>query len=169
MKRILVAGIGNIFHGDDAFGCEVVRRLKQIPVPDEVTITDFGIRSYDLACALTDGYDAVILVDAASRGRPAGSLYLIEPEVNRLTGFEPRAVDAHALDPVSVIPIARSLEGVCPRLYLVSCEPAVLESANGEIGLSQGAQAMVPRAVSMIQSLVQSLLESKPNPDFVPV
>src|SRR5690349_21667105 len=78
--RILVAGIGNIFLGDDAFGVEAVRELMQHHWPAGVRVIDFGIRSYDLAFALADGYDAVILIDAAARGQVPGTLYLVEIE-----------------------------------------------------------------------------------------
>lgn len=78
--RILVAGIGNIFLGDDAFGVEAVRELMQHRWPAGVRIIDFGIRSYELAFALVDGYDAVILIDAAVRGQVPGTLYLVEIE-----------------------------------------------------------------------------------------
>ncbi len=78
--RILIAGIGNIFLGDDAFGSEVARRLAAQPIPDGVRVVDFGIRGFDLAYALIDGYDATILVDATPRGGSPGTLYLIEPD-----------------------------------------------------------------------------------------
>ena len=78
---ILIAGIGNIFLGDDAFGVEVVRELVQRQWPPEVCVVDFGIRGFDLACALAGDYDAAILVDAAQRGGPPGTLYVIEPDV----------------------------------------------------------------------------------------
>ena len=71
--RILIAGIGNIFFGDDAFGVEVARRLAQHPLPDTVRVVDFGIRGLDLAYALLDPYDAVILVDARSPRRQGGN------------------------------------------------------------------------------------------------
>ena len=55
MKRILVAGIGNIFFGDDAFGCEVAAELAKRPLPDGIKVLrDFGIRSYDLAYAMME-------------------------------------------------------------------------------------------------------------------
>ena len=85
MKKILVAGIGNIFFGDDAFGCEVARQLAQRPLPKGVCVTDFGIRSYDLAYAIMDGYDAIILVDATPQGAEPGTVYLIEPDVKDWT------------------------------------------------------------------------------------
>jgi hydrogenase maturation protease len=153
MKRILVAGIGNIFQGDDAFGCEVVRQLKPGAFDGAaVAVTDFGIRSYDLAYALTDGYDTVILVDAVGRGQPPGTLYLIEPCVE---GSNEGAVDAHSMNPVAVIQMAHSLGGVKGKLYLVGCEPGVLDSDSGEMGLSAEVGAAVPQAIAMIESLVK--------------
>jgi hydrogenase maturation protease len=40
-SKILVAGIGNIFLGDDAFGSEVARRLMNERLPPEVRVIDF--------------------------------------------------------------------------------------------------------------------------------
>ncbi|HEX3718478.1 MAG TPA: hydrogenase maturation protease [Verrucomicrobiae bacterium] len=150
MKKILVAGIGNIFQGDDAFGCEVLRQLNPDTFSDEVALMDFGIRSYDLAYALTDPYETVILVDAVGRGQPAGTLYLIEPTVEG-SG----AVDAHSMNPVAAIQMARALGGVKAKLYLIGCEPKVLESDNGEMGLSAEVNAALPQAIAMIESLVK--------------
>jgi hydrogenase maturation protease len=136
MKQILVAGIGDIFQGDDAFGCEIIRQLKPGDFPAGVTVTDFGIRRDDLAQALTNHYDAVILVDAASQGQPPGTLYLIKPDVNRLGATSRTAVDDQTLNPVSVIQMAQAIGKVTGQLFLIGCEPAVLESESGEIGLS---------------------------------
>ncbi len=170
MKRILIAGIGNIFHGDDAFGVEVVRDLKLRPRGADLDIIDFGIRSYDLAYALTDGYDAVILVDAMPRGEPPGTVCLIEPDLARLDELDHSAVDAHALSPVAVLQMAQSLGGVCEKLFLVGCEPAVLENEGGDFALSEPVRAAVPRAVEMIETLVRDLkTESQTtNAGYVP-
>jgi hydrogenase maturation protease len=164
MKTILIAGIGNIFQGDDAFGCEVIRQLNPAALPDGVTVTDFGIRSYDLAYALMHGYDAVVMVDATSRGEEPGTLYLIEPELDRLSESEQAAVDAHSMNPVSVIRMAQTMGGIKGKLYLVACEPAVLES--DEIGLSDKVKEAVPQAVTMIASLVKDLLKWDGKLDF---
>lgn len=162
MKHILIAGIGNIFLGDDAFGVETVRQLAQRPLSEGVRVVDFGIRAYDLAYALTDSYDAAILVDAVPRGEPPGTVYLIKPEVSA-DSAEQAAVDAHSLNPVVVLQMARSLGNCVERLYLVGCEPAVLEDENGELGLSVPVQAAVLQAVAMIESLVQELLSEQVN------
>ncbi len=162
-KNILVAGIGNIFFGDDAFGCEVVRHLLERPVPEGVTVRDFGIRSYDLAYAIMDRPDATILVDATSRGDPPGTLSLIEPEINILDNKSEEVVNAHSMDPVRVLQMVLSMGGRPGRLYLVGCEPAVLETEEGAMGLSQPVQGAIPQALEMIDSLLHDLLSETPK------
>lgn len=157
--RILVAGIGNIFFGDDAFGVEVIRELTRSPLPAGVDAVDFGIRSYDLAYAILDGYEATILVDITARGEPPGTLYLIELDQEKIGNLEATVPDGHSLDPVAVLRLVQSLGGQISRLYLVACEPAVLETEDGRIGLSEPVQAAVPEAVRMIQRLVEKLNE----------
>jgi hydrogenase maturation protease len=155
--RILVAGIGNIFLGDDAFGVEVARELTRSELPAEVNVVDFGIRGYDLAYAIMDGYAATILVDTTARGNPPGTLYLIEPDQEELAKLEAEVPDGHSLGPVQVLRLVQSLGGQITRLYLVGCEPAALETDGGQIGLSQPVQAAVPQAVEMIRTLVKDL------------
>jgi hydrogenase maturation protease len=161
MKRILIAGVGNIFHGDDAFGVEVARALSARPLPEQVTVEDYGIRAYDLAFALTDNYDAVVLVDAMPRGKPPGTVSLLKPYVSQLGNLEDVAVDAHTLNPLSVLKMAQSLGGVRAQLYVLGCEPALLECEGGELGLSETVRAAVPTAVAMIESLINSLLNKE--------
>ncbi|HXD85681.1 MAG TPA: hydrogenase maturation protease [Urbifossiella sp.] len=155
--RILVAGIGNIFFGDDAFGVEVVRALALRPLPDAVQVKDFGIRGFDLASALVSGYDATILVDAVPRGGEPGTLYCleIEPEAHS----DESAVDGHSLDPVSVLRLAESLGVPARQLLLVGCEPSPgTPDDDFTEGLSPAVRAAVPEAVAMIESLVGQLL-----------
>jgi hydrogenase maturation protease len=155
--RILVAGIGNIFLGDDAFGVEVARELTRSELPAEVNVVDFGIRGYDLAYAIMDGYAATILVDTTARGNPPGTLYLIEPDQEELAKLEAEVPDGHSLGPVQVLRLVQSLGGQITRLYLVGCEPATLETDDGQMGLSEPVQAAVPQAVEMIRTLVKDL------------
>lgn len=98
--RILVAGIGNIFFGDDAFGVEVARRLLERPWPEKVRVVDFGIRGFDLAYAFLDGYDKVILVDTIQRGGTPGTLYVIEPDLEEAASHpQEMAVETHGMPP----------------------------------------------------------------------
>jgi hydrogenase maturation protease len=161
--RILIAGIGNIFLGDDAFGVAVVRQLAGRPWPSGVTVKDFGIRGFDLACALQEGYDAVILVDTIQRGSIPGTLHVLEPDRNSPgpDATEPH-LEMHHLDPVQVFQLARRIGGRLPCLRLVGCEPATLEPAEEEAGsLSQSVLLAVPKAVELVQELVADLLANR--------
>jgi hydrogenase maturation protease len=155
MKKILIAGIGNIFHGDDAFGCEVIRQLDPASLPSGVTAIDFGVRSYDLAYALTGKYEVVILIDATARGSEPGTVFLIEPDLTRLAELKHTAVDPHSLDPVAVLQMAQSIGKIAAELYLIGCEPAVLES--DELGLSTPVRQAVPQAIQMLEDLLRKL------------
>ena len=159
MKKILVAGIGNIFFGDDAFGCEVASRLAQRPVPECVRVIDFGIRSYDLAYAMMENYDATILVDATQQGAEPGTLYVIEPDTKKLDELPNESVNAHSMNPVRVLQLVRSLGGSPGWLRVVGCEPEVLEPEDGAMGLSERVQAAVGPAIEMIESLIHDLLQ----------
>ncbi len=168
-KRILIACIGNIFLGDDGFGVEVARRLMNRQYSAGVQVRDFGIRGMDLAYALLEEYDSLVLVDAVPRGSPPGTLYLIEPD---LTGMSPEkgveagimALDAHSMDPVKVLAYARTLGARPIHTLLVGCEPTPLdgdgEYAEMQMGLSEPVQAAVDEAVKMIDSLVEQLVSS---------
>ena len=162
--RILIAGVGNIFLGDDAFGVEVVRELSARAWPDDVRVIDFGIRGYDLAFALTDGYEAAILVDAVARGEPPGTTYLMEIDGAEVAKLEPENINAHGLNPMAVLQMAHSLGGIGGKLFLVGCEPATLEPLDGQTGLSDAVRPAVTQALELIDSLVSELLHSNINP-----
>jgi hydrogenase maturation protease len=155
--RILVAGIGNIFLGDDAFGVEVAQQMLRQEVPDGVQVVDFGIRSYDLAYAMMEDYEATILVDATQRGGTPGTLYLIEPDLSEMDEMGGEVVNAHSMNPVRVLQLVQTLGGEPGKLYLVGCEPAILESENGALGLSEQVAAAVPDAIRMVLSLVADI------------
>ena len=157
--KILVAGIGNIFFGDDAFGCEVAKALSERPLPENVLVRDFGISGYDLAYAIMDGYDATILIDAVSRGEAPGTVYLIEPELTPPgEGVEMEISNGHSLTPASVLQMVRTMGAEPHGIYLVGCEPSVLETEEGEMGLSEIVQAAVPPAIANIEKLIYDLL-----------
>jgi len=159
--RILVAGIGNIFLGDDAFGVEVVQRLLRRSLPDEVQVVDFGIRGLDLTYALLDGYETVILVDAAPRGGPPGTLYVVEP--NREMPTPDIAIEGHNLDPVNVLRLAEAMGGRVERLLLVGCEPMPLSDDEMSMEMSAPVRAAVDEAVALVELLVARLLRGEPR------
>ncbi len=157
-KRILVAGVGNVFLGDDGFGVEVVRRLAGRGLPEGVEVVDFGIRGLDLAYALQDDYEVVIFVDATPRGEKPGTVYLLEPEVEEDGEV---ALDTHGMDPVKVIKLSRALGARPTRTLVVGCEPQVVVSGEAYddmlMELSEPVRAAVEEAVKLVESLVEEV------------
>jgi hydrogenase maturation protease len=150
VRRVLVAGIGNIFLGDDGFGVEVVRRLAALPAPEGVTIADFGIRGMHLAYEILDGgYDHVVLVDALSHGGPPGAVALLEADP---ADAAPAAPDSHDMHPAAVLAFLRSIGGTSPPVTIVGCQPASLDEG---IGLSEAVAASIDDAVRAVRDLVQ--------------
>lgn len=169
-ERILIAGIGNIFLGDDGFGCEVLRRLMGRTWPDGVSVIDFGIRGFDLAYALMDGYDVTILVDATPRGGHPGTLYTIEPDLAELDSLEPQAmmVETHGMNPMKVLGMVKAMGGEFKRILLVGCEPATFGPEEGQMGLSEPVEAAVDEAASMVESLVTEILGTRQSAQAMP-
>ena len=159
-KRVLIAGIGNVFLGDDGFGVEVVKRLAGRELPEGVEVKDFGIRGMDLAYALQDGYELVVFVDATPRGGEPGTVYLIEPEVEDDGEV---TLDTHGMDPVKVIKLSRALGARPTRTLVVGCEPRVV--LGGEdydemlMELSEPVRVAVDEAVKLVESLVEEISE----------
>jgi hydrogenase maturation protease len=158
---ILIAGIGNIFLGDDGFGCEVLRHLTQRSWPANVRVVDFGIRGFDLAYALLDGHEVTIFVDATPRGSEPGTLYTIAPELDELENIEAQSalVETHGMNPMKVLGMVKSMGGTFKKIFLVGCEPATFGAEEGQMGLSEPVAAAVPEAVKMVESLVARILE----------
>jgi hydrogenase maturation protease len=151
--QVLVAGIGNVFLRDDAFGVEVSRRLIQRALPPGVVVKDFGIRSYDLAYALMEDWNLVILVDALSRGGDPGTLYLFEPDMR--TAEEMPSLDAHTMSPENVLQLVRALGGKIRRLFVVGCEPEILQAdEEDQFGLSASVHAQLEEGVRMVEELI---------------
>jgi hydrogenase maturation protease len=155
VKRVLVAGIGNIFLSDDGFGVEVARRLRTRPVPDGVRVDDFGIRGVHLAYELLDGYDVLVMVDAVPMGEPPGTVTLLEPEVETGRDDEdPPVFEAHGMSPAVVLDLVAGLGGHVDRILIVGCEPA---STDEGIGLSAPVAAAVEPAADAVERLLGEL------------
>ena len=156
-RTVLVAGIGNVFLADDGFGVEVARRLAQRELALGVKVADFGIRGMDLAYELQEDYDAALLIDAVPRGQAPGTLYVIEPD---LANAEP-VLDAHSMDPVRVLGLARTLGSLPARVLVLGCEPetgASLDDDEVVMGLSPAVAAAIDEAVRLAESVLEELL-----------
>jgi hydrogenase maturation protease len=152
--RVLIAGVGNVFLGDDGFGVEVVRHLTGTALPAGVELFDVGIRAVHLAYELLDGCELLILVDAAARGEPPGTVTVLEVEPGEpgdATGGQLPAIDAHSVTPDSVLALVHRLGGQSARTLVVACEPAALEPG---MELSAPVRAAVPEAARLIGTIV---------------
>jgi hydrogenase maturation protease len=152
-QRVLIAGIGNIFLGDDGFGVEVAKRLASEVLLDWVRGADFGSRGLHLAYELLDtAYETTSLVDVTPRGGTPGTVYLIESDLATLDSGAYSSPDAHGMHPEAVFSFLRALGGTVGRVLIVGCEPAWTAE---EIGLSEPAARAVPEAVMRILNLIQ--------------
>lgn len=155
--RVLVAGVGNIFLGDDGFGPEVVRMLQQEQLPAGVQLVDYGIRGVHLAYDLLESWEALVLIDALPpSGKPgAVEVFELESETDDGTVSSSTArLDAHSLDPNSVFSSLRALGGTAPRTFVVG---AHVESVDEGMGLTPKVQAAVTGAASVVLGLVRSM------------
>jgi hydrogenase maturation protease len=159
--RVLVAGIGNIFLGDDGFGVEVIRRLSAREFPAGVRVADFGIRGFDLAYALQDGYETTILVDAYPHGRTPGTVSLVEPDLSKLEQPQQGMVDTHGMNPLNVLRMATAMNGGLKKILLVGCEPETFGPEEGHMGLSEPVEAAVDEAVRLVASVVEKILQQQ--------
>ncbi|WP_281292824.1 hydrogenase maturation protease [Streptomyces qinzhouensis] len=172
-RPVLVAGVGNIFLGDDGFGVETVRRLGALGVPDRVELVDSGVRGVDLAYRLLDGYGAAVIVDAVARGGRPGTVYLIDATADPAAGVEPGgvpALDGHRMGPDAVLGVLATLgagTGAVPpdRVLVVGCEPASLEEG---IGLSAPVAAAVDEAARLVLRVLAEERGRPPGPGESP-
>jgi hydrogenase maturation protease len=152
--RVLVAGIGNIFLGDDGFGVAVAQALLERPRTPGVDVVEYGIRGMDLAYALGK-YAAAILIDAAPRGTAPGTLAVIDPSE---IAFAP-SIDTHGMDPVKVLGLARDLGPLPARLYVLVCEPERIgDLEDVTVGLTAVVTESVGKAVRLVESLIANLV-----------
>jgi hydrogenase maturation protease len=158
--RTLVAGVGNVFQRDDAFGVEVVRLLADRPRPDGVEIADFGIRGVHLVLELLNGCDLFVLIDAAQRGHEPGTVTVLEVKPGDAAASGATVIDAHGLAPDDIFLMLASMGGQLGRSLVVACEPADVSEG---MGLSDQVRAALPHAVRAVEEILEEILEESSN------
>jgi hydrogenase maturation protease len=159
--RVLIAGVGNVFLGDDAFGVIVAQRLGDRLLPATIRVIDFGIRGVDLAFALLEPYDAVILIDAMPRGGAPGTLYVLEPHVDASAEPVDATIEMHTMDPVKVMRLAAFMGAPLQHVFVIGCEPSpATESEDFRDGLSEPVLAAVNDALDLTVQLATQVLKS---------
>ena len=156
-KQILVAGVGNAWLQDDAFGGEVARRLEAEGVPAGVKVMDFGTNGLDLSYEVMRGYDALVIVDASRQGEEPGTLFVIEPqrEDYPTTIEDGEKIDLHGMDPHTVLRFVAATGGWPGKVMVVGCEPGEVDDVG--LGLTPPVAAVVDRAVALVRETIVSL------------
>jgi hydrogenase maturation protease len=156
-KQILVAGVGNAWLQDDAFGAECARRLEARGVPRGVTVMDFGTGGLDLAYELMRGYDALVLLDASRQGGEPGTLYVLEPSMEELSGpiEDGDVINPHAMDPQTVLRFVGAIGGFSGKVVVIGCEPGEVDDVG--LGLTPPVEAAVERALRLVGETLEEL------------
>lgn len=156
-KQILVAGVGNAWLRDDAFGGEAARRLERDGVPSGVRVMDFGTNGLDLAYEVMRGYDALILLDASRQGHTPGTLFVIEPQRDQFAGAleDGESIDPHAMDPHTVLRFVSATGGWPGKVVVIGCEPG--EADDVGLGLTPPVEEAVARALALVRETIATL------------
>lgn len=156
-KQILVAGVGNAWLQDDAFGGECARRLEAGGVPPGVTVMDFGTGGLDLAYEVMRGYDALVLLDASRQGGEPGTLYVIEPELSAYAGAieDGEVINPHGMDPATMLRFVNAIGGFSGRVVVIGCEPGAVDDVG--LGLTAPVAAAMDRALALVAQTLDEL------------
>lgn len=160
--KILIAGVGNILRGDDGFGVTVAQTLvENNNFPETVDIFEAGIAGIAFVQELMNGYDALIIIDAVERGELPGTIFVFEPEIPQVAGaaasrdFHSSLADAHYTEPTKVLTLARALDVLPWKIFVVGCQPVGYDDFGAEMSLE--AKRAIPIAIERIESLVHEL------------
>jgi hydrogenase maturation protease len=156
-KRVMIAGVGNLFMKDDGFGGAVIRRMHDKEYPEGVEIKDFGTGGLKLAYDLMNGYDGLILLDASTRGGKPGTLYVIEPKEEEVSADLEHGgpIDPHGGDPLTVLRFVKSVGSWPGKVIIVACEPETVEEF--EIGLSDSVNGALDQAIVLVDEIIQDI------------
>jgi hydrogenase maturation protease len=160
-KRMMVAGVGNMFMKDDGFGAEVVKRMRECELPEGVEICDFGTGGLKLAYDLMKGYDGLILVDSSPRNEEPGTLYVIEPEPEEFDADLENGgpIDPHGADPATVLRFVKAIGSWPGKILIIGCEPQNVDEF--EVGLSEPVMQAVNGAVKLVEEAIEEIYMSQ--------
>ena len=159
--KILIAGVGNVLRGDDGFGVAVAQSLASgNNFSGEVDIFEAGIAGIAFVQELMNGYDALIIADAVERNAAPGTIFVFEPEISgsddpTSAEFHRSLADAHYTEPSKVLVLARALNVLPKKVFVVGCQPAGYDELGAE--LSPAVVRAVPIAIERIESLIKEL------------
>jgi len=155
--KVLVAGVGNTLRVDDGFGVVVARRLEAMALPEGVNVLETGISGMSLVQELMEGYDALIVLDIVDRGRPPGTIMLIEPDLpdaNAMSHDQRHSLtgNTHEANPSAVMTMAKAMGTLPARVLLIGCQP------QDAVGLGMELTPKVAAAVEVAIAEVETQL-----------
>lgn len=161
MPRVLVAGVGNVLHGDDGFGVELAWRLARRSWPDGVAVIETGIGGMSLVQEAMRGTGSLLLLDAHASGGPPGTVRLLEPTLPDLSALDPHALrdyfaDTHYATPLRALALLERLGRLPRRVAVIGCEPSAHEEMA--IGLSVPVAAALSAAEGLAVDWVAARL-----------
>jgi len=156
-KQILVAGVGNAWLQDDAFGGECARRLEARGVPSGVTVMDFGTGGLDLAYEVMRGYDALVILDASRQGGEPGTLYVMEAEREDFPDAieDGENIDPHGMDPKTMLRFVKAVGGWPGKVVIIACEPGEVDEVG--MGLTPRVEAAMEQALALVLETIEEL------------
>jgi hydrogenase maturation protease len=157
VRKILIAGVGNAWMGDDGFGAEVVKRLGEMELPRGVVVMDFGTGGLNLAYEVMRGYDGLMILDISEQGGTPGTLYVIEADEDSVQGSieDGDTLNPHGMDPKTMLRFVKSIGAWPGKVVVIACEPQTV----AEIGfqLSESVAGAVEPAVELVLKTIADL------------
>lgn len=145
MKRVLILGLGNPLLGDEGIGLRVVEELKGLELPDGVTVAEGGTSGLGLV-GLMEGYQRVIIVDAADMGHPPGHVVRFTPSEAQLKTAE-ALLSLHQVGLGEVLALAEALEVAPVEPVIIGVQPSQVE-VGAE--MSPEVEGAIPQIIKII-------------------
>ncbi len=132
MKKIGVAGVGNILFKDEGIGVFIVKYLEEnYQFEPEVDLIDAGTLGFGLMSYLHE-YNNLIIIDTISVKDKPGSVYRLTPD--QLSGLASYHQTAHEVEVLQMIELT-PLTGKMAETVVIGIVPENI--CSSEIGLSQ--------------------------------
>ncbi len=151
--KVLVAGVGNRFRGDDGAGQAVISELRNWALPAAVELIELSGEGAALMEAWR-GYETVILIDAVRSGAEVGTLHRLEAGSQCLPkNFV--LFSSHAFGVASAIELARTLGELPAHVIVYGIE-------GQSFAPGQTLSAAVAAATSMVARRILGDLDVEP-------
>jgi hydrogenase maturation protease len=150
-SRALVLSLGNMLRGDDGVGAAVLEQLEKRAVPDAVDILEGGTPGLE-TLLLLQGYNRVIIVDAADMGCEPGEWRCFTPDQVRLQSRDLHLRGTlHYAGLAEALSLGRAMNMLPPKIIIYGIQPYTID---WEIGLSPAVAAAIPQVCDTIMEVL---------------